>query len=166
MSSTRAITLLQVVIALIGMLWKLKEGYPLLELPDLPRLFESAQAESGYHWLDVLLEVLTGVSMKYIMNCWPWFSLHLFLYIGQLVPFIFILIRESPSDNGMSTPLRYAELFYIPRDWQLGIDSVKSFSVIGLSILVLRAFNSNAVCFVMDTPSSPRREAPRRLRTA
>jgi hypothetical protein len=131
MSSARAITLLQVLIAIIGMLWKLKEGYPLLDLPDSSRLFESSQTGSRYLWLHVWLEVLTGISMTSMMDNWPWFSLHLFLYIGQMVPFMFILINESPSDKGMSTLLRYAELSHIPHDGSPPLTMERAIALLG-----------------------------------
>ncbi|POR31678.1 Uncharacterized protein TPAR_08119 [Tolypocladium paradoxum] len=97
MSSAWLMNLLQVFLAFIGTAWKLKEGYPLVELPPFPRLFEPAHEENGRQWLYMWIEILGGVSMESIMHDWPWFSLHLFLYIGQLIPFVVIIMNEWPS---------------------------------------------------------------------
>jgi hypothetical protein len=109
MSSIQLINL-QVLIALIGMVWKLKEGYPLAEVPDFLRLFKSVHRESGYQWLYIWLEILGGISIESMMDDWPWFSLHLFLYISQLIPFIVIIINESPSGRRAWSPFRYVIL--------------------------------------------------------
>ncbi|KYK60564.1 hypothetical protein DCS_01701 [Drechmeria coniospora] len=82
--------LVQEYVAIVGILWKAREGYPLLELPSL-----QAWWSHKYGWVE-----LTGVSIDSIQDSWPWFCLHTFLYVGQLIPFTVIVLCEA------SQPLR------------------------------------------------------------
>uniref|UniRef100_P9WEE6 Terpene cyclase terS n=1 Tax=Tolypocladium album TaxID=124418 RepID=TERS_TOLAL len=95
MSSAWQMSILQAFFALVGMTWKLKEGYPIFEVLNLPRLVESFRNEGGWQGLCTWVEVFGGISMQSLQHDWPWFSLHLFLYIGQLVPFVILVMNET-----------------------------------------------------------------------
>ncbi|RCI07485.1 hypothetical protein L249_4514 [Ophiocordyceps polyrhachis-furcata BCC 54312] len=69
------LSLLQLFVAAVGVAWKLSQGYAPFNLPSLSRLrFEA-------------------VSLR---DDWPWFSLHLFLYLGQLIPLAAVVEIKSP----------------------------------------------------------------------
>ncbi|RDA95733.1 hypothetical protein CP533_1100 [Ophiocordyceps camponoti-saundersi (nom. inval.)] len=84
------LSLLQVSIGAVGVAWKSSQGYALLNFPSLSRLLKPD--DSIYNWL----EDLAGISLTSLRDDWPWFSLHLFLYLGQLIPFAAIVEIESP----------------------------------------------------------------------
>ncbi|PFH59495.1 hypothetical protein XA68_12255 [Ophiocordyceps unilateralis] len=84
------LSLLQAFLAVVGIAWKASQGYALAELPNLARLFDPSC------WLSNWLEDLGGVSPASLRDSWPWFSLHLFLYLGQLIPFAAIIEIKSP----------------------------------------------------------------------
>ncbi|RDA85073.1 hypothetical protein CP532_3095 [Ophiocordyceps camponoti-leonardi (nom. inval.)] len=84
------LSLLQVFIAAVGVAWKLSQGYALLNLPSLSHLFERNDCISNW------VEALAGVSLVSLRDDWPWFSLHLFLYLGQVIPFAAIVEMKSP----------------------------------------------------------------------
>ncbi|PHH78826.1 hypothetical protein CDD80_6197 [Ophiocordyceps camponoti-rufipedis] len=74
------------VVAAVGVWSKLRSGFGLVEVPSPARLLEPGS------WL----EDLGGVSVALLWEEWPWFSLHLFLYLGQLIPFAIMLEMTSP----------------------------------------------------------------------
>lgn len=103
-------SLLQASILLTGIAWKLREGYPILNVPDFSRLFER---EVGVPRLYTWLDLFTGASVESLLNDWPWFSLHLFLYVGQLFPLIIIVINEWPFRTRALTAVRYGRITFI-----------------------------------------------------
>ncbi|KHN94003.1 uncharacterized protein MAM_08132 [Metarhizium album ARSEF 1941] len=47
------------------------------------------------------LEICTGTSAQSLQSNWPWFFLHLVLYIGQLVGFVLIVLHETLPRGGL-----------------------------------------------------------------
>ncbi|KJZ71107.1 hypothetical protein HIM_09526 [Hirsutella minnesotensis 3608] len=99
MSSIEITSLLQLSLAFYGIYWKIKEGYALVEAPDLVHVLKLTSENSARYWPVIWLEVLAGVSFESLQDDWPWFSLHLFLYMGQLIPFVVIIIMVSTMDK-------------------------------------------------------------------
>lgn len=93
--------------ALFGILWKLKEGYALLYIPDFKVISPLAPANFEAHNLIRCLDVLNFMAMKSVASNWPYFSLHLFLYLGQLFPLVLIALSESLLRGGCRIAFTY-----------------------------------------------------------
>ncbi|KAH8897624.1 hypothetical protein GQ53DRAFT_884319 [Thozetella sp. PMI_491] len=93
--------LLQVLFGVSGVAWKLWEGYPLMNESYLLRLFSfpphDVWHEEGFSWL----KLCTGSSFTALREDWPWFSLHIFLYIGQLAGFIMLILHQTMPHKGI-----------------------------------------------------------------
>lgn len=98
---------LQVSIALFGILWKLKEGYALLYIPDFTDISPLDPTNFEAHNLIRCLDVLNFMAMKSVASDWPYFSLHLFLYLGQLFPLVLIALSESLLRGGFRIAFMY-----------------------------------------------------------
>jgi len=86
---------LQISIALLGILWKLKEGHTLLYIPQLMDISALRPTNLEPHSVIRCLDVLNFMAIKSVASDWPYFALHLFLYLGQLLPLALIALWES-----------------------------------------------------------------------
>lgn len=91
---------LQISIALLGILWKVQEGYAILYMPDFMELSPLHPATSESYNLFRCLDFLPFVSTKKLASDWPYFALHLVLYLGQLFPLVLIILWESLLRGG------------------------------------------------------------------
>lgn len=152
MSFIESFPLLQVFFLLIGITWKLGEGYPILNVPDFGHLFSK---EIGIPRLYAWLEVFAGVSIESLLNDWPWFSLHLFLYVGQLIPFTIIIINEWPFRTRGLAVARYGTMNFIHHQIpHLVTGLTVSFSkphCVGFSVCLLWVRSGHAGHFSQDT---------------
>lgn len=84
----------QASLAFLGTLWKISEGYALIDTLHRSCLYEILSNTRGW---DILLGILGGgsVTAEALVNEWPWFSLHIFLYATQIIPLMFIMVMES-----------------------------------------------------------------------
>lgn len=95
-SPTWLFSLLQVFLGLAGMTWKLSEGYPIMHVHA---------ALDASSWL----EMCTGTSAASFQSNWPWFTLHLVLYAGQLAGFVLIVLHETVPHTGPFRGFGYVE---------------------------------------------------------
>lgn len=98
---------LQVSIALFGIFWKLKEGYALLFIPEFTNISPLDPTNFDAHNLIRCLDVLNFMAINSVASDWPYFSLHLFLYLGQLFPLVLIAFLESLLRGGSRIAFMY-----------------------------------------------------------
>lgn len=91
---------IQISIALFGIFWKLKEGYGILYMADFMDI--SPLHPATFEPLNLLRcpDFLWFVSTETLASDWPYFALHLFLYLGQLFPLVLIILWESLLRGG------------------------------------------------------------------
>lgn len=95
MSAVKIMSLVQASLALGGTAWKRRQGFAIWDATSLVAAVRTAGEEPGGPWQALWLEALTGVRVQGMRDHWPWFSLHLFLYVGQLVPLVVIVMAKS-----------------------------------------------------------------------
>lgn len=98
---------LQISIALLGILWKLKEGHALLYIPQLMDISALRPTNLEPQSLIRCPDVLNFMAMKSVASEWPYFALHLFLYLGQLLPLVLIALWESMLLGGPLVTFMY-----------------------------------------------------------
>nr|AFO69300.1 IdtS [Epichloe gansuensis] len=86
---------LQVFFCLAGMIWKAREGYPIIDFPRPLHFIDSSDATSSYETTSPWFGFRAVASMQSIWDNWPWFWLHLMLYIAQLVGLILMILHET-----------------------------------------------------------------------
>jgi hypothetical protein len=103
MPTTGLFSLLQILFGLMGMTWKTREGFPVIDalqslyIPGLTDVVLNPKAAS-------LFDICVGTSLQSLCDDWPWFSLHLILYVGQLIGFILIIMHEQALCSWFSIP--------------------------------------------------------------
>nr|AFO69289.2 IdtS [Periglandula ipomoeae] len=98
--SDRLFNLLQVFFGSAGMIWKAREGYPIIDSPGLLQPMDSSEAALSYKNTSTWFGFCMGRSVLSMWDNWPWFSLHCILYIGQLVGFFLIILHETVPHGG------------------------------------------------------------------
>ncbi|KAI1121479.1 hypothetical protein F5Y10DRAFT_288433 [Nemania abortiva] len=92
---TRVPKLLQVLAGVAGAAWKFGEGYPMMNEPYLWRLLHFSPHDIWHQEDFSWFELWMGSSFASLKGDWPWFSLHMFLYISQLVGFILLILHHT-----------------------------------------------------------------------
>lgn len=98
---------LQILVAVFGILWKLKEGYALLSIPKFTDISLLDPTNFEAHNLIRCLDILDFLAMKYVASDWPYFTLHQFLYLGQIFPLVLIAFWESLLRGGYRIAFMY-----------------------------------------------------------
>nr|ATJ44723.1 IdtS [Epichloe bromicola] len=86
---------LQGFFCLAGMIWKAREGYPIIDFPRPLQFIDSSDATSSHGTTSPWLWFDAVASMQSIWDNGPWFWLHLMLYIAQLVGLSLIILHET-----------------------------------------------------------------------
>nr|J7FIP9.1 RecName: Full=Indole-diterpene biosynthesis cluster protein S [Claviceps paspali]AFO85423.1 IdtS [Claviceps paspali] len=103
-------SLLQILLVLAGMVWKAREGFPIVDFLDT--------SGDTCSWLNPCI-VPPALSC---WNNWPWFALHLFLYTTQLVGLSAIILPPVYLIRmlGLSTALPLISLWVLHRRRRTG----------------------------------------------